>query len=100
MFGSLIILLSYNENGVDNMMLRERQYISIGKVAKLLGVSVVTIRRWEKLGKINCCFRTVGSHRRYDIYKIREQFLKENNNKTLCYARVSSHYFRKEKRII
>ncbi len=72
------------------MMIRERQYISIGKVAKLLGVSVVTIRRWEKLGKINCCFRTVGSHRRYDIIKIREQFLNETINKTICYSRVSS----------
>ena len=50
MFGSLIILLSYNENGVDNMMLRERQYISIGKVAKLLGVSVATI---SQFGYIN-----------------------------------------------
>lgn len=71
-------------------MLRERQYISIGKVAKLIGVSVVTLRRWDKKGLLKSCFRTFGSHRRYDIYKMREQFLKENINKTICYARVSS----------
>ncbi len=39
--------------------------ISIGKAAKLLGVSLSTIYRWEKLGKIKASFRTFGNHRRF-----------------------------------
>ena len=38
--------------------------LSIGKTAQYLGVSAVTLRRWEKLGKISS-FRTFGNHRRY-----------------------------------
>jgi len=38
--------------------------VSIGRAATLLGVSVPTIRRWDKLGKIVVRFRTIGNHRR------------------------------------
>jgi len=62
--------------------------LSIGKTAKFLGVSTVTLRRWEKLGKISS-FRTFGNHRRFpenEILKI------ENKQKLhVGYARVSSH---------
>ena len=54
-------------------MNNQEQYLSIGKVAKMLGVAVVTIRRWEKLGKLTSKFRTFGDHRRYfksDISKL------------------------------
>lgn len=78
------------------MITKDRQYISIGQVAKLLGVSVVTLRRWEKCGKLISCFRTVGAHRRYDIYKVRAQFLIEKPNKTILYSRVSSHDQKKD----
>lgn len=67
--------------------------ISIGKAAKLLGVSVVTIRRWEKLNKIKS-FRTIGNHRRFyfeDVVKI------QNKNKIhVGYARVSSNDQKKD----
>ena len=78
------------------MITKQQQFISIGKVAKIIGVSIVTLRRWEKIGKIHYSFRTFGNHRRYDIYKIKEQFLKKNTNKTICYARVSSHDQKKD----
>lgn len=42
-----------------------QKHISIGEVASLLGVSVVTLRRWERLGKLLPDFRTEGNHRRY-----------------------------------
>ena len=62
--------------------------LSIGKTAQYLGVSAVTLRRWEKLGKISS-FRTFGNHRRYvenEIFNI------NNKNKLhIGYARVSSH---------
>jgi len=34
------------------MITKQQQFISIGKVAKIIGVSIVTLRRWEKIGKI------------------------------------------------
>ncbi len=70
-------------------------YISIGTAAAILGVSVVTLRRWEKLGKLVCGFRTFGNHRRYkkhDIYKITDKTPRIN----ICYARVSSHDQKKD----
>ena len=71
-------------------MNQQEQYLSIGKVAKLLGIAVVTLRRWEKQGKLIAKFRTFGNHRRYfifDIFKI----LNKNSRINVCYARVSSH---------
>jgi excisionase family DNA binding protein len=38
--------------------------IAIGEASKILGVSVQTLRRWEREGRINC-YRTVMNHRRY-----------------------------------
>ena len=65
---------------------------SIGKVAKELGMSKVTLRRWEAAGKITS-ERTPKGHRRYDLAKLlgvfpRVQSLQKN---TVAYARVSSH---------
>ena len=59
-------------------MLKEERnwYISIGETAKMLGVHVKTIRRWEKKGIINEDFRTVGGHKRYEYEKIKS-LLKE-----------------------
>jgi predicted site-specific integrase-resolvase len=76
-------------------MNNQEQYLSIGKVSKILGVSVVTLRRWEKLGKLTAKFRTFGQHRRYfkgDIAKL----LKIDEKKVICYSRVSSHDQKKD----
>tara|TARA_Y100000310_G_scaffold242079_1_gene246239 strand:+ start:2416 stop:2592 length:177 start_codon:yes stop_codon:yes gene_type:complete len=54
--------------------------INISKAAKILGVSLVTLRQWEKDGKISS-FRTPGGHRRYDISSI-EKIYKKNDKKT------------------
>ena len=56
---------------------------SISDAAKFYGVSVVTMRRWHKLGKLMPHSRTLGNHRRYQL----------NNQSKLRigYARVSSH---------
>jgi putative resolvase len=66
--------------------------VSIGQAAKALGVSISTLRRWEKEGKIEA-ERTPHGHRRYDLAQL--QGLKpyeasQTNRPTLCYARVSS----------
>lgn len=66
--------------------------ISISKAAKLLGVSISTLRRWESEGKISSEQRQDGGHRRYDLAKIKpESFrLSPDRRKTIAYARVSS----------
>ncbi len=70
-------------------------YISIGQAAKVIGVSISTLRRWEDEGFFKCDFRTKGGHRRYDVSKIEAKFLNKkssaSNRKVVAYARVSSH---------
>ena len=69
--------------------------MSIGQVSKLLGVSISTLRRWEKEDKLIPDFRTKGNHRRYSLQKIKEEFFPHqvitSHRKTIAYARVSSH---------
>ncbi len=60
--------------------------ISIGEIAELKAVSVDTIRRWEKEGKLKSV-RTDGGHRRYRL----ADFVEQKTGKTIAYARVSSH---------
>ena len=58
--------------------------ITIGELADLKAVSVVTIRRWEKDGKI-ASVRTEGGHRRYKL----ADFVEVKIGRTIAYARVS-----------
>lgn len=52
----------------------KQRYYSIGEVSRILGVSVRTIYRWEKQGKISA-IRTAGGHRRFFVEEI-ERFTK------------------------
>lgn len=69
--------------------------LKISEAAKELGVSVGTLRRWEKEGLITS-ERTPKGHRRYDLNKLRNEVidLKTNEDnkdkKTIIYARVST----------
>src|SRR5579872_1967180 len=71
--------------------------VSINKAAKILGVSISTLRRWEWEGKITS-ERTTGKHRRYDLAKLKpESFrLSPDRRKTIAYARVSSRDQKKD----
>ncbi len=66
--------------------------VSIGKVAKLIGVSISTLRRWEQDDYLYPESRTPGGHRRYKLSHIKEIFLGEKSTDriNLAYARVSS----------
>ena len=64
--------------------------LSIGKAAQLLGVSVVTLRRWTKLGKLKA-FRTFCNHRRFHTSDILSLIYPHHNKLHIAYARVSSH---------
>ncbi len=64
----------------------------ISQAASLLGVSVSTLRRWEREGKL-ISQRTHSGHRRYDVSQIKPEFFhtEGQNRKTVAYARVSSY---------
>ena len=67
--------------------------IDIAEASNILGVSTITLRRWEKSGKL-IPERTKGGHRRYDLSKLRPELYHANladNKITIAYARVSSH---------
>ncbi len=72
-------------------MITFNKYLSIGETAEMLGVSVPTIRRWQKAGKIKESHRTLGNHRRFSIESIRTLLGINYQRKTIGYARVSSH---------
>lgn len=65
--------------------------IAISDAAKLLGVSITTLRRWEAEGKL-IPSRTAAGHRRYDLSKIKPELVhtQDEQRKTIAYARVSS----------
>ena len=67
--------------------------MTIGQAAKILGVSIMTLRRWDEEGRL-VSTRTEGGHRRYDISKIRPETVRKfgfsDDRKTIAYARVSS----------
>ena len=70
-------------------------FFSIGQVSEITGISITTLRRWEKGKKLTSCFRTKGNHRRYSLEKIETEILGKSCNKdkrkVYCYARVSTH---------
>lgn len=66
-----------------------KRFIKIGEAAKILGVSIETMRRWEVSGELVPHRKTQGGTRYYDINKLVNA---ENNDyPTVCYCRVSSH---------
>jgi predicted site-specific integrase-resolvase len=67
--------------------------LTISEAAKLKGVSVSTLRRWESEGKL-IPERTANGHRRYTISQLLG--VKENLSYTVGYCRVSSHDQRKD----
>jgi predicted site-specific integrase-resolvase len=68
--------------------------VSISKASKILGVSEITLRRWDETGKL-VAVKTEGGHRRYDLSKLKPETIHRydiaDNRKTIAYARVSSH---------
>jgi putative resolvase len=68
--------------------------VSIGMAALMIGVSVSTLRRWEKEHKFLPDHRTIGGHRRYSQRKIAgltDDKLEKSAAHAIAYARVSSH---------
>lgn len=68
------------------------RFAGVGEAAEALGVSISTLRRWEKEGRL-VPDHTPGGHRRYDLVKLKPELfhLSEDQRRTIAYARVSSH---------
>jgi predicted site-specific integrase-resolvase len=69
--------------------------LSIGQAAAVIGVSVSTMRRWDKNSSFPSMIRTQGGHRRYSLKAIRQIFfgessVSESRQTTVLYSRVSS----------
>ncbi len=73
------------------------QYLSIGQAAKKLGVSVDTVRRWEKTGKLRA-FRLDGKNRSFLTHDIDALRLGESISikKAASYLGLSSSTLRRK----
>ena len=72
--------------------------VSVGKAAKVIGVSASTMRKWDNEKKLKAEFRTKGGHRRFSMEKLMKEIRKKdqitistNTKNVLVYARVSCH---------
>lgn len=72
-----------------------KKLVSISVAAKALGVTPLTLRRWDESGRLKPDFVTEGGRRRYDLSRLRpEEFRADgggDRRRTVAYARVSSH---------
>ena len=67
----------------------EKRLLKIGEAAKMLGVAVSTMRKWEATGELMPARKTAGGTRYYDANQLLN--LGDSDAPTVCYARVSSH---------
>jgi excisionase family DNA binding protein len=65
-----------------------KRLLRIGEASQVLGVSVSTLRRWEREGKLKPI--RVGKERRYDYDQLMEFLGKTNEDAVAIYGRVSS----------
>lgn len=68
--------------------------VGISEAAKALGVTPLTLRRWDAEGRLKPDLVTEAGHRRYNLSRLRpDEFRvqRQEARKTVAYARVSSH---------
>src|ERR1700733_11255733 len=65
------------------------RFIKIGEAAKILGISIQTLRRWEKEGYLISNRTSKGKTRYYDLEMLIDKKIPEFDL-TVAYARVSS----------
>ena len=79
--------------------INEINCVSIGKAANILGVSIPTLRNWDKAGKLTPSFITSGGTRMYDLETLNLIKGKKSivpDRYTLAYARVSTQSQKRE----
>ena len=72
-----------------------KSHLSIKQAADYIGVSLSTLYRWHKSGKLLPDLFTLGGHRRYSLLSLENRFntkkKTEKSGQVLCYARVSTY---------
>lgn len=71
-----------------------RKLVSISEAAQALGVTPLTLRRWDESGKLKPDLVTEGGRRRYDLSRLLPELHRREDvsaRKTVAYARVPSH---------
>jgi len=71
------------------------RFIKIGSAAKILGITVQTLRRWEKRGDLLPAKIFPGGTRYYDLGLLLG-IKQVESNLTIGYARVSNHDQKKD----
>ena len=66
------------------------RFIKIGEAARILGVSIQTLRRWEETKHLVPERKSKGKTRYYNLDKLINKNISENSL-SVAYARVSSH---------
>ncbi|WYL97784.1 MAG: IS607 family transposase [Gloeotrichia echinulata IR180] len=66
------------------------QHVTPKEAAKILGVHVSSLRRWENEGKLKA-IRTPGGQRRFILGEIEKVAGMPRTIRTVCYGRVSTH---------
>ncbi|QOV24368.1 IS607 family transposase [Anabaenopsis elenkinii CCIBt3563] len=66
------------------------QHVTPKEAAKILGVHVSSLRRWENEGKLKA-IRTPGGQRRFILEEVEKIGGIPRKIKTICYGRVSTH---------
>ena len=56
---------------MSNNLSKKDKYITVSDAAHLLGISIDTIRRWDKSGKLHA-IRLDGKNRYFDIEEIKQ----------------------------
>ena len=62
----------------------QKNYVKIKEAAEILGVSPMTLRRWDKKGKLKAPRHRFNNYRVYDRQKINQlqkKLIKEKNGK-------------------
>ena len=54
-----------------------KRLITIGEASNILGVSISTLRRWDKDGRLKP-EKTASGHRRYDISKLKPDLFRDS----------------------
>ena len=65
--------------------------ISIGKTATMLGISVSTLRRWDKNQRSPAALKTLGGYRRYDLTSILTFYDQKKTHTREAHAVTSEH---------
>jgi excisionase family DNA binding protein len=67
--------------------MKKKDFLSVGEAARALGVSIKTIQRWDKAGRLPV-IRTVTNHRRISVAAI-AHILKPGRSEQRSHLRAS-----------